>query len=75
MVVIFQVTVVSQQELMTYTLGDYIQGQKTFKIVDESSNEQTEFYKLVAYSKDGQYLKAIINCPVDITFKEIEENN
>ena len=71
--IINQVTVVSQQGVASYTVGEKVLGRVIDRIDDCSLEYETNLVsEYIAYDVNDNKLKRITNCPVDITYKVVQ---
>ena len=67
------ITIVSNQGVSTTNVGDIINGLEIAEIKDKSLEYENAIHFIyTAYDEDGEIIKEIINCPVDVTYYEVE---
>jgi hypothetical protein len=72
--VISQITVITQQGVGITNVGDNVNGRIIDRIIDQSLEYEDSFMSIYdAYDKEGNLLKRLENCPVDISYKVIED--
>lgn len=70
------ITIVSNQGVSTISIGQSINGLEITEIKDKSLEYENSIdFIYTAYDKGGEVIKEIINCPVEVTFHEVERKD